>query len=305
MMDLTFVYGLIAAKEHILTQKEIDGLKELDKNGFLDALYAHQFGLGFQRPFELMMLEEELKLKQFLESVLKDQLLFKVLYIKFNHLFLSGLLKSHHLGVKFNESIEGLSIYPEYLYQQYLIYGIDKGLNIEDKVFIDNLINKTKDLDAQSISDIVINILNQEIIESFDKKTDKYLVKYYKHEIAMQNILLLIRSKRYKLDKSYFVSNLLEGSAIENYRLVEHFDKTLSEIGDYLSFHLEPSIKDVLSKSDSLHFMQDVQFELDKTLSKILNDFTFEQTSYGAIISFVLKKRLEIVQIKKLYYEKV
>lgn len=303
-MDLSFACGSIAGRsEKLLNKQQLSSFKNLNKLEFLELLKVHQYGFVPNQLFEVTMLEEETKHKLYLESILnKNHLIFKVLYINFNQLFLANLIKSFQLGIKFQSNVIGLSTYDEPKYIEYLLKGIDKGLDLEEKEFIDELVLNTKDLEAQDIADYIIKRLNSDLVNSFTKKTDKFIIDYYSEIVTIQNVLLLIRSKRYNRSSNYIKRNLLEGGKIGLHIINDLYSKSFSEIGEYLKLHFDDEIVNIFRNVEKDNFMSELSTMLEQYLVKRLVSYSFENMNFAPIIYFTTKKRYEITQLKQLYY---
>lgn len=302
-MNLSFTNGVISAGfERLLTDTHLSTFRQLSQSDFLEMLKTHQYGLTFSKNFEQTMLEEEYKTKQFLESLInKNHILFEVLYLKFNHLFLASLLKSYHLGVKYNETFKGLTTYDEDSFIQYLIFDNAKALNFDDKIFIDKLIENTKNLDAQAISDKVIQILHNDLMSRL-KNEDKAIKKYYETYTMIENVLYFVRAKKYKYELNQIEANLLQNDLIDKTIILSYFDKDIKEFGEYLKLHFDESITQSFKDLDAINALREIYNSLELAMSKVLSDFSFDNKSFGLIIYFTLKKREEIVKLKQLYY---
>lgn len=304
-MDIAFVSGVIAgSSSKLLTPSHLKNFDNISKKDFLALLKTHQYGFASDLNIDLIMLEEEKKHRQFLESVIdKDHFIFKVLYLTFDHLFLSSLMKSYQLGLKYQKPIDGLSNFNETRYETYIIDETMGLLDLEDKAFLDQLIEKTKDLDAQGISDCVIKILHDRIVESIDKKTDPYVLKYFDFETTVLNVMLIIRSNKYNKDASYVDANILAGGMIEKHILLDLFDQSVSEIGKYLSLHFDERLTDLFKYIDRPDFLARLKDGFDLFMNDLLEDLSFQNMNLGPVIAFTVLKRREIENLKQRYYQ--
>lgn len=303
-MNLSFTNGVISsAFDRLLSDNHLANFRQLSKSDFLDMLKAHQYGINFSKNFELIMLEEELKHKKFLESLIdKNHILFNVLYLKFNHLFLSSVLKSYHMGVKYTPILEGLTTYNQNHITEYLFKENTMLIDFDLKIFIDNLVDKTKNLDAQGISDKVMQILHEEILNSLPKK-DKSLNKYYHTYTMIQNVLFLVRYKKYNLSFDNLKENILENEIIDKHMLLNFFDKSFNELGEYLSIHFGESIKNVFKHDEHDDFLRNVLNMLELSMTDLLSTFAFDNDTLGLAIYYTIKKREEIIKLKQYYYQ--
>ena len=304
-MDIAFVSGVIAgSSSKLLTPSHLKNFDNISKKDFLALLKTHQYGFASDLNIDLIMLEEEKKHRQFLESVIdKDHFIFKVLYLTFDHLFLSSLMKSYQLGLKYQKPIDGLSNFNETRYETYIIDETMGLLDLEDKAFLDQLIEKTKDLDAQGISDCVIKILHDRIVQSIDKKTDPYVLKYFDFETTVLNVMLIIRSNKYNKDASYVDANILAGGMIEKHILLDLFDQSVSEIGKYLSLHFDERLTDLFKYIDRPDFLARLKDGFDLFMNDLLEDLSFQNMNLGPVIAFTVLKRREIENLKQRYYQ--
>lgn len=302
-MNKAFTNGVISsAFDRLLTDVHYQNFLNLSKNDFLELLKVHQYGITFSSNFEEIMLEEELKHKQFLLTLMDSKdIFFDVLYLKFNHLFLSNLLKSHHLGMNYQNFTKNLSTYKEESLIEYVINENDKLIDLKDKSFIDTLVLITKGLDSQNISDTVMLYLHEELLIRL-KYSDKYIRNYYEVFIMVENILFMIRAIKYKFDYQYTSKNILNNSIIEKHILLSFYDKSLEVFVKYLELHLPKEMLKVLLDLDSQTYFKNVSEVVNSRLSQLISDFSFINQGYALPIYFTVKKREEIIKLKQLFY---
>ncbi|VEU82013.1 hypothetical protein [Acholeplasma hippikon] len=304
-MNLSFTNGVISAGfDRLLTDSHFAAFSNLSQSDFLDMLKTHQYGLTFSKNFEQTMLEEEYKHKLFLESLIdKKHIIFEVLYIKFNHLFLASLLKSFHLGVKYTPMMHGLTTYHETAFIDYIIYDNAKALDFDDKVFLDDLIKETSNLDAQGISDKIIQILHSNLLKKLNtKKIDASIKNYYETYTMIENVLYFIRAKKYKFSYEKVEENILKNSLIDKSIILSYYDLDLSQFGEYLKLHFNDEIVNVFKDTEAFDFLSKVYAKLDLAMSKLLGNFAFDNQTFGLMIYFTIKKREEIIRLKQMYY---
>lgn len=304
-MDISFVSGVIAgSNSKLLTPSHLKNFENISRKDFLALLKTHQYGFASDLSIDLIMLEEEKKHRQFLESIIdRNHFIFKVLYLTFDHLFLSSLMKSHQLGLKYQKPIDGLSNFNETRYEVYIIDQVVGLLDLEDKAFLDQLITETKDLDAQGISDRVIKILHNRIVQSINKKTDPYVLKYFDFETTLLNVMLIIRSNKYNKNLSYVEKNVLEGGMIEKHILLDLFNQSIAEIGKYLSLHFDERLTDLFKYMDRPDFLARLKDGFDLFMDDLLEDLSFQNMNLGPVIAFTVLKRREIENLKQRYYQ--
>jgi V/A-type H+-transporting ATPase subunit C len=304
-MDISFVSGVIAgSNSKLLTPSHLKNFENISRKDFLALLKTHQYGFASDLSIDLIMLEEEKKHRQYLESIIdRDHFIFKVLYLTFDHLFLSSLMKSQQLGLKYQKPIDGLSNFNETRYEAYIIDQVVGLLDLEDKAFLDQLITETKNLDAQAISDRVIKILHNRIVQSTDKKTDPYVLKYFDFETTLLNIMLIIRSNKYNKNLSYVEMNVLEGGMIDKHILLDLFNQSIAEIGKYLSLHFDERLTDLFKYMDRPDFLARLKDGFDLYMNDLLEDLSFQNMNLGPVIAFTVLKRREIENLKQRYYQ--
>src|SRR5690554_355872 len=304
-MDISFVSGVISGSmDKLLTPSHLKNFENISKKDFLVLLKSHQYGLASDAHIDQMMLEEELKHRLYLTSLIdKGHLLFKVLYLSFDHLFLSNLMKSLHLDLKYHKFIDGLSNFDEARFENYILNDNVGLLNLEDKSFLDKLIEQTKDLDAQSISDKVIKILHDVIYRSLDKKTDPYMIKFLDFETTRLNVMLLIRSNKYKKSKKYVESNILTGGMIDKHILLDLYDKSISDLGKYLSLHFDSRLTDIFRYVDRSDFLARLNTGFEYFMDDLIEDLSFQNLNLGPVIHYTILKRIEIRYLKAKYYQ--
>ncbi len=302
-MDLGFAIGVVSSKYSELLEKiNFNNLKDTPKDKFIETLNDYNYGIKTSNDFETIMLEAELKHKMFLESIIdSNSILFKVLYRNFDHIFLANLIKSYHLKLPYQSFIKGLSTFNEKVLEDYVLLSVDTTIDIELKGFIDNIINITKDLDAKSISDIVIKELNNSIYENINKM-DQALKWFYTLDTTIENILLFIRSKRFDQDLKYVETNYLKGSKIDFDYIKEYYLDVFDNLGKYLALHFnEEVIKVVKGFKDDISLNQLTDY-FTSYFDNDINPYNFSYDTFGPVIDLTMKKRNEIVKLKKLFY---
>lgn len=304
-MDKSFVSGVMSGSmDKLLTPSHLNSFKNLSRKAFLSLLKTHQFGLASDTNMDQIMLEEELKHKKNLLSIIDaNNLVFKVLYLNFDHLFLSNLMKSFHLKLKYHKYIDGLSNMDEKRYEDYVFNDVVGLLDLEDVEFLKTLKEETKNLDAQDISDQVIKILHQHIIHLMDKKTDKNLVKYLNLKTTILNIMLLIRSKTYDKDQTYFESNILEGGMIDKHILFSLYDQSIETFGQYLKLHFDVRLTDIFKHVGTHQFLDMLNKGFKIYEDDLLEDLSFELSNLAPVIYYTILKRNELRHLKEMFYE--
>ena len=184
--------------------------------------------------------------------------------------------------------------------RRYVLLSVDTTIDIELKGFIDNIINITKDLDAKSISDIVIKELNNSIYENINKM-DQALKWFYTLDTTIENILLFIRSKRFDQDLKYVETNYLKGSKIDFDYIKEYYLDVFDNLGKYLALHFnEEVIKVVKGFKDDISLNQLTDY-FTSYFDNDINPYNFSYDTFGPVIDLTMKKRNEIVKLKLFY----
>jgi V/A-type H+-transporting ATPase subunit C len=304
-MDISFVSGVMSGSiERLLSPSHLKSFENISRKDFLSLLKTHQYGRASESHIDTIMLEEELKHRQFLESLIdKNHLIFKVLYLTFDHLFLSNLMKSYHLGLTYNKFTNSLSNFNEERYEDYILNGVSGLLDLEDIAFLDLIKSETSQLDAQGISDRVIKILHDRIISSFNKKTDSYIKKYIELETTILNVMLLIRSIKYNKNLEYFEKNILSGGMIDKHILMELFDKSLAEIGNYLSLHFDVALTDTFKYVGKPNFLDILNDAFNVYRQNLLEDLSFQSLGFATVLHYTILKRDEMRVLKEKYYQ--
>ncbi|MFA5692841.1 MAG: hypothetical protein WC907_04425 [Acholeplasmataceae bacterium] len=303
-MELTYLNGVIQAKYSDLFNPAIlNNFKGLTKNSYLSLLDDYNYGISEKNDFEKIMLEAELKHKQFLESILnKNHLVYKVLYKNFDHIFLANLIKSFVLKIPYERLIKNLSTFNEKAFEDYVFLNIDTLISLEEKVFIDNLLNVSKGKDPKTISDIVYRVLNEEISNHL-KTNDKAIIWYQQLDNTINNILTLIRTKRFNEDINYLKDNYIKDSLIEVDYLLPYYNLNSQSLGEYLSIHFNQDIKKYFNLSYDNINLNDLSNYFNQYLINNINPFNYDFDTLGPLIDLTLKKRQEIINLKQIYYD--
>lgn len=302
-METSFIGGVIAASyDKLMSEAYLKSFEKLNRKDFLSLLKTHQYGKGMSHSFDQLMIEEEIKHKDFLESMIeKDHLIFKVLYLQFDHLFLSNMFKSYVLGVKYQKMIDGLSTFDEKVVETYIFEGSDLFLDRESKNLLDELILKTKELDAQALSDVVMSCLQDLILTKLDPK-DKVIRNFLCRQTDILNVLLLIRVKKYQMSQTYLDINLLSGGYIDKDTLRKLYDSSFDELKKYLEIHYDEHVTDLLKDPSKEQFLTKISDELYKSLNTLIVDYSFETFGFAPVIHLTLLKRFEMTHLKQMFY---
>lgn len=307
MINMTYLSGVIASSyDQLLTKAQLKSFEALTKGEFLSLLKKYHYGDTSLKHFDNVMLSEEIKLKEFLKSNLgSNDLLYRLAYLHFDHLFISSMLKEIYFGIKLNNLQRGLSTLNEEAVEDYLRLGVDIYIDQKTKSLIDDCLEKINDFSAQSMSDYLILRLYSNLYDEIKqtKKLDPSLLSYYQALVTVDNLLLVLRAKRYDMGSHYVKENLIPGSFIEPMYLVELYDRDINHIADYLRLHYNEEVVDAIKHDDSPTWMKNVSHEFDEFLYSMHEHFSYQSIGYGAIIDFLMRKRLEIKTLKRLYYE--
>ncbi len=309
MTSLEFVSGVVASSyDKLLTPIQLKSFENISRESFLSLLNTYQYGDIASTTLDQIMLGEELKLKQFVQANLgRDHLLVSMLYVTFDQLFLSSIYKELNLGIKPKNPPENLSTFNEKAVREYLTLGVDIYLNERTKTILDQISLKIKEenLDAQQISDWIIQVLYQNIKQDFDKlkKPDPAMKSYFEELMTIENILLILRSKRYQMGHDYVKANLLPGGIIDLHILEGLYHLSVSEIGHYLKLHYDETVVNAFNNENSDQFIKKVSDAFDRYVVKLSVGYSYQAIGYGSMIDFVMKKRNEIAKLKSYYYE--
>ncbi len=303
-MDTSFIGGVIAASyDKLLSKSHLKSFENINRADFLNLLKTHQYGKGLDRSFDQIMIEEEMKHKVFLESIIdSNHIIFKVLYMQFDHLFLSNILKSYVLGVNYQNKIEDLSTFNETAIESYVIDGNDRQIDQTTKVLVDVLIEDTKNLDSQAISDKVVYRLHEFIIENLNPK-DLDIKNYFMRHTDILNVLLLLRVNKYHLELDYLNKNLLSGGYIDKDTLIKLYQKSFDELRNYLDLHYDEVVTDTLKHEHKERFLTEFSDKLYGSLDNLLTSYSFENSGFAPVIHITLLKRAEMTHLKQLFYQ--
>ncbi|CDR30574.1 V-type ATP synthase subunit C [Acholeplasma oculi] len=304
-MDIEFIGGYIQARyDRLLKRNEFNAFSQGTKSDFLRLLNNYQYGLGEQNDFEMIILQEELKHKQFLLGLIdKDHLIFKVLYRSFDHLFLSNLFKSVLLGFKYQNTVHGLSNFNEEAVENYLIHGDGATIDLDLKAYLDELKLELMDLDGKELSDYIIYKLHLDIVRQFNKNTDVFIKRLVSLETDIDNVLLLLRTKLYKKDITYFEKNVLIDGTIEKHILVSWFSKSFDEISKNLSIYFDQDVTEAVKNQQHDRYLSHVSYKFMQSMDSFMEDLSFQGFNFAPVIHFTRLKRLEIENLKEIYYK--
>ena len=284
-MDIEFIGGYIQARyDRLLKRNEFNAFSQGTKSDFLRLLNNYQYGLGEQNDFEMIILQEELKHKQFLLGLIdKDHLIFKVLYRSFDHLFLSN----------FNEEAV----------ENYLIHGDGATIDLDLKAYLDELKLELMDLDGKELSDYIIYKLHLDIVRQFNKNTDVFIKRLVSLETDIDNVLLLLRTKLYKKDITYFEKNVLIDGTIEKHILVSWFSQSIDEISKNLSIYFDQDVTEAVKNQQHDRYLSHVSYKFMQSMDSFMEDLSFQGFNFAPVIHFTRLKRLEIENLKEIYYK--
>lgn len=307
MINLWFVSGVVGASyDKLLTPIQLKSFENLTEEAFLKLLNTYQYGNSSGSNLDQIMLGEELKLKDFIIANLgNDHVLVSILYLSFDQLFLSSIYKELILGIKPKNPPMDLSTFNEKAVRDFLTLGQDIYLDSRTKNILEKISTKVETLDAQGISDWVIQVLYETIIDELnqDKKSDSTVKKYLSELITIENILMILRSKRYQMGHTYVKENLISGGFIDLNILESLYDLSFSDIGNYLKLHYDDGVVEAFKDVNSSQFIKKIADAFDGYLFRQSEGYSYQAVGFGSLIDYVYKKRLEITKLKTLYYE--
>jgi vacuolar-type H+-ATPase subunit C/Vma6 len=162
------------------------------------------------------------------------------------------------LGIKPKNPPMELSTFNEKAVRDYLTLGQDIYLDPRTKNILEKISAKVETLDAQGISDWVIQVLYETILDELnqDKKSDSTINKYLSELITIENILMILRSKRYQMGHTYVKENLISGGLIDLSILETLYDLSHIDIGNYLKLHYDDGVVDAFKDENSSQFIK-------------------------------------------------
>lgn len=303
MTENLFAVGVINAKlSSLFNYAILQNFKNLSPNKFIELLKHYAYG-DEGDDFDRLMLAEELKTKKFLTSLFPyNYLLFKVMYLKFDVLFLASLIKDKLYRLDNRLLLRGLSTFDEQSLLDYVYLGQDITLSLDDKTLIDELLLSTKGLSPQEISDLIVKKLTDQIAEEI-KATDEYLQDYHRFILNIENVLLFIRSRRFQKDQTYLNNNFLLGSDFVKNNFMAYYSLPLNEFLEYLKIYFPTYVLEVLKKEDSTHYLTEVGEVFEEYKVEYLKSLAFDLTSFAPALNYLFLKHQEIFNLKKLYLE--
>ncbi len=301
MTDYTFASALLNTKSaSLLSKPQFRELKTADDEGYILKLQSFGYGLDDKsKAVDAIIAGEVLKLKEELIEIMPYDNLPSFFFTKYDLTNIRSLYKK-----KFFQAETGPFEIAGFLSEKELSQAIIKddyyGLIEPYK----QLITKVDEQFLQDSFELVTFIQKtfQKLLhEQILKRKDSSLEKYFAISTDINNLLSLLRGRKMKLEARMIEENLLELGSIE-----------ISEIKDllYVSDH------EIVTRFSTLYmarfceplerFFESGDFAtLEHSLLTILLDElssdAIDIKSSAAIIMYIIRKQIEIIDIRRLY----
>jgi vacuolar-type H+-ATPase subunit C/Vma6 len=304
MRDYTFASALLATKSTaLLTKLQFRELQTADDSGYVLKLQSLGYSVGIKNiSVETIIENETINLKEELMQILPYDDLPFFFFSKYDLTNIRSLYKKKMLKAE-----EGTFLESGLLSKKDLEKAIlkDDYFSIEEPYkSLFSLVSEKTFSTSQELANFIQGAFQNLIFNKIKERKDDVIEKYFVLSTDVNNLMSLLRARRMKLDEETFKANTLEHGELPASEVVALLKSTNREVAArYSSLHMG---KFVLPLEQ---YFLDSDFELlEHALLRIIldenTDFKVDITSSAAIIDYVVRKQIEIIDIRRLYLDR-
>ena len=304
MSDYTFANALLATKSaSLLSNHQFRELKSTDDAMYLLKLQSFGYAPGEkEQNVDEVVKNEVIKLKEELMSILPNDDLPLFFFTKYDLTNIRSFFKNKFLRTEI-ESFEDAG----YLTYKDLELSILKdnyyGVMAPYKELFSHFFQSSYE-DSFTLVNEIQRVFQGLLSEAISKRKDIVLKTYFVISTDINNLLTLLRINKMQMDIVILENNLLDYGSIPVKEIaLLHNASSRDIITRYSSLYLTRFVEPLE------HYFSDGDFvKLEHALLKILLEelepYQVDIKSTASIIAYVVRKQIEIVDIRRLYFDR-
>ncbi len=302
-MEYLYVNSFIKTKSKTLfDQRQYQILEQSLKEDFVKVLCDLGYGLTYtNQSLDNVLKQEEEKLIKELNLIISDSLILKC--YKFLHDITNiKIIYKNHYFLKLKEiQIDDLGNYSLNALESAIIHNNFDYVSEDKNLFMD-LNQKVIGLNPKDLSDLITKECYEHLYNNYICGKDEALENFFKLRVTILNILLLYRAYRLSLNSNDLSKMVIENGLIDKSELIKIFNENNLELFKKVKLFIPLSFEKVMENNTIDITNLNDKFE-EVFLDKMI-DFETNDLSFGPIISYLYKKKIEFKKIKKIYFSK-
>lgn len=259
-----------------------DNLLDIEPVNYRDALRA-----DYQQLYTL------------LKKIIPDRRLFTALYLNRDFLNIKLLLKIKFFNLTDTQKLLTETVYDPVLLHDFIMSGIDRGLDPAIKRIITDAIELINKRPEPRYIDLLLTHAYFAMLQKTAKKLrNQFMSGLIELQIDNANVLVWLRAKRLKLERSEAQELLIEGGSIAPAMLMRAYEDSASAIRPLVARRYSPAVVDSFDQSLNNNSL----FGLEKALENFEINY-YRQTkmvAYGpeVIIAYFAAKRTAVRNVR-------
>lgn len=298
-MDYTFQNGFISAKStSLLTDNDYQELVIQSKESFIELLKLKNYGyVSSNKDLDMIIKDEKTKMHDELNSMIEQSFLKEYIALKHDITNILMIYKTSKLNLPKGE-FDDLGQLTEIAISKALM---EKSFDLLSPFWQDVFQSFLEIEDQNNYQTVLVDIANQVVLKHLIKIKDKSLVHHFKLSADIKNILIMLKS----LEFSYSFERIKDAFSKYGYIDVDQltFDQNLTIEGFKAIY--ESSYFGKISELIQFHLTKNDYFGFEMALYDFLLDelssYQVEPNNASMIISYVIKKEIEAILIKRAY----
>ena len=303
-MSYVFASGVIAAKSgNLLSETQYLTLLRTDKSDYFKTL--RDLGYGFDHIaiyLDEVISNELVKTKTELLAIVPHPQIIRLWFLKYDLVNIKTVIKNHLFVRNSKPTYEkaatiGISELKEALINQnFDNVSDDNQLLLQElsQLIIDNSFS------SQEISNIADKIVYKYIISGTYELNDKALLHYFKKQIDANNLTTLFRAQNINLPVEELANSLIENGNFDINTIVSLYNKRPDEQTEVLKLHYSDNVLKALAKYYDDNNLSNLNQTLLQDIIDSMVDFNYETFTSGPLINYLLKKEIEIRNVRRL-----
>ena len=307
-MSYVFASGVIAAKSgNLLSETQYLTLLKTDKSEYFKTL--RDLGYGFDHVaiyLDEVIANELVKTKTELLAIVPYPKIIRLWFLKYNLVNIKTIIKNHLFPNSSKPTFERAAIIAISELKEALINQNFDNVSDDNQLLLQELSPLTIDNNrsSQEISNIIDQIVYKHIFSGVNELNDEALLHYFKKQIDANNLTTLFRAQNINLPAEELARSLLENGNVDIDTLVSIFDKRPDEQTEVLKLHYSDNVLKALAKYYDDNNLSKLNHALLQDLIDSMVDFNYETFTSGPLINYLLKKEIEIRNVRILYFDK-